>query len=124
MLLEGLRAQDRQRQVEDSRAGMHLVAWLPGRSDAEVAALITHAQRARLGLYPTAPLHLRPRGRSGLVMGYSGMSVAEIGQALAIFARCLDEVFPVSARPPRRPPARRPTMQGRPGRLRAAPASR
>ncbi|HVI57261.1 MAG TPA: PLP-dependent aminotransferase family protein [Luteimonas sp.] len=124
-LVEGLRACSRGRlEVEDSRAGMHLVAWLPGRDDADVAALIRHAQRARLGLYPTAPLYLRPHDRSGLVMGYSGMPVAEIAQALGLFARSLDEVFPVSAQPPRRPPAQRPTTQGRPGRLRAAPASR
>jgi GntR family transcriptional regulator/MocR family aminotransferase len=123
-LVEGLRACSRGRlEVEDSRAGMHLVAWFPGRGDDEVAALIAHAERERLGLYPTAPLHLRPHARSGLVMGYSGMSVAEIGQALAIFARCLNEVFPLSARPPRRLPARRPTTRGRPDRWRAAPAS-
>src|SRR3546814_1243465 len=74
---------------------MHFVAWLAGRSDAEAAALIEHARRARLGLYATTPLHLRPHDRVGLVMGYGGMSVAEIEQALVVFERCLDAVFPV-----------------------------
>jgi GntR family transcriptional regulator/MocR family aminotransferase len=124
-LVAGLRACGRGRlEVEDSHAGMHLVAWFPGRGDDEVAALIAHAQRERLGLYPTAPLYLRPHARSGLVMGYSGLSVAQIGQALAVFARCLDAVFPLSAKPPRRSPAPRPTMHSRPDRSRAAPASR
>src|SRR3546814_11474749 len=95
---------------------MHFVAWLAGRSDAEAAALIEHARRARLGLYATTPLHLRPHDRVGLVMGYRGMSVAEIEQALVVFERCLDAVFPVSAPRPRQGQAPTPTRRSRPGR--------
>src|SRR3546814_15164841 len=80
---------------------MHFVAWLAGRSDAEAAALIEHARRARLGLYATTPLHLRPHDSVGLVMGYGGMSVAEIEKALGVCERCLADVFPVSAPRPR-----------------------
>src|SRR5690606_4459453 len=58
VLLEGLRAQDRQRQVEDPRAGMHLVAWLHGRDAAAGDALIAHAQGRGLGLYAIAPYYL------------------------------------------------------------------
>lgn len=121
VLIEGLRACSRGRlRIEDSQAGMHFVVWLPGCDDAGVAVLIEHARRARLGLYPTAPLYLHPHDRAGLVMGYGGMSVAEIEQALVLFERCLDEVFPVSV-PQRRPrPAQRPTMRSRRGRSRAS----
>ena len=125
VLIDGLRACSHGRlDIEDSRAGMHLVVWLPGHGDADVAALVAHAQRARLGLYSIAPLYLRPQNRAGLVMGYGGMSVAEIEQALAVFARCLDEVLPVSAKQSPRRPAPRPTMRDRRGRSRASSASR
>src|SRR3546814_11486783 len=93
---------------------MHFVAWLAGRSDAEAAALIEHARRARLGLYATMPLHLRPHDRVGLVMGYGGMSVAEIEQALVVFERCLDDVLPVSAPRPRQRQAPGPPRRSRP----------
>src|SRR3546814_6595894 len=87
-LIDGLRACSHGRlEIEDSQAGMHFVVWLAGRSDAEAAAFIEHARRARLGLYATTPLHLRPHDRVGLVMGYGGMSVAEIEQALVVFER-------------------------------------
>jgi GntR family transcriptional regulator/MocR family aminotransferase len=125
VLVDGLRACSHGRlEIDDSCAGMHLLAWLPGCSDADVEALIAHAQRARLGLYPTAPLYLRPSGRAGLVMGYSGMSVAELESALALFAQCLDELFPVSAKPPAQRRAPRPTRRDRRGRSRVSSASR
>lgn len=125
VLIEGLRACSRGRlEIEDSQAGMHFVVWLPGRDDVEVAVLIERARRARLGLYPTAPLYLRPHDRTGLVMGYGGMSVAEIEQALVLFERCLDEVFPVSAPRLRQRQAPRPTRRSRHGRSRAASGSR
>lgn len=97
-LIEGLRACSRGRlDVEDSRAGMHLVAWLPGRSSEDVDVLIRHAQAAGLGLYSISPCYLHAPARAGLLMGYGGLSMAEIRQALALFARCLDEVFPSTA---------------------------
>jgi GntR family transcriptional regulator/MocR family aminotransferase len=50
-LIDGLRACSRGRlQIEDSQAGMHLVVWLPGRGDAQVDALVRHAQGQGLGL--------------------------------------------------------------------------
>ena len=125
LLIEGLRACSRGRLViEDSQAGMHFVVWFPGRGDAEVAALVEHALRARLGLYSIAPLYLRPCGHAGLVMGYGGMSTAEIEQALVLFERCLDAVFPVSATTLPRRPVQRPTRRSRHGRSRASPGSR
>ena len=121
-LIDGLHACSHGRlRIEDSHAGMHLVVWLPGRGDAEVAGLVEHARRLGLGLYSIAPYYLRPQDRGGLLMGFGAMSVAEIEQGLALFAQSLDAVFPaVSAmRPPQRP-AQRPTMRNRRGRSRAS----
>src|SRR3546814_12155739 len=90
VLIDGLRACSHGRlEIEDSQAGMHFVAWLAGRSDAEAAALIEHARRARLGLYATTPLHLRPHDRVGLVMGYGGMSVAERSEERSVGKECV-----------------------------------
>jgi GntR family transcriptional regulator/MocR family aminotransferase len=95
VLIDGLRACSRGRlEVEDSRAGMHLVVWLPGRGDEDVQALVRHAQMAGLGLYSISPYYLHAKPRAGLLMGYGALSVAEIRQGLALFERCLDEVFP------------------------------
>jgi hypothetical protein len=60
-------------------------------------ALIALARSRGLALYPIAPFYLEPPDRAGLLMGYGGLSVAEIGQAMAVFAQCLDEMFPVSS---------------------------
>lgn len=96
-LIDGLQGCSQGRLViQDSRAGMHLVVWLPEFSDDDVVKLIRTAQSARLGLYSIAPMYIGSSRRAGLVMGYSGLSVAEINQALAIFAHCLDEVAPAS----------------------------
>ena len=97
-LIAGLRACSRGRlEIADSRAGMHLTVWLPGRTIVEGEALIERARGRGLSLYPITPFYLDPPDRAGLLMGYCGMSVAEIGQAMAIFANCLDDTFPVKS---------------------------
>jgi len=96
-LIEGLRACSRGRlELADSRAGMHLVAWVRGRSRADGDALIALARTRGLGLYPIAPLYADPPDRAGLLMGYCGLSTREIEQALKVLGACLDELFPAS----------------------------
>ncbi len=97
-LLEGLRACSRGRlEIADSRAGMHLVAWLKGLSVEDGDRFIASALRQGLGLHPIAPFYLAPPHRAGLLMGYAALSVTEIQQALEIFSRCLDEGYPEPA---------------------------
>jgi GntR family transcriptional regulator/MocR family aminotransferase len=91
-LLDGLQACSRGRlQIDDSHAGMHLVVWLKDRSAAQGEAFIARARSLGLGLYPIAPYYLQPPDRAGLLLGYCGLSVAEIHDAVALFATCLDE---------------------------------
>lgn len=98
VLIAGLRACSRGRlDIADSRAGMHLVVWLIGRGPEEGDRLIARARDRGLSLYPIAPFYLDPPDRAGLLMGYCGLSVMEIGKAMAIFARCLDELFPAAS---------------------------
>lgn len=79
-------------QINDSHAGMHLVVWLKDRSRAEGEAFIARARSLGLGLYPIAPYYLAPPDRAGLLLGYCGLSVAEIEAAVERFAACLDEM--------------------------------
>ena len=95
-LLSGLRACSRGRlEIADSNAGMHLVVWLRGRARADGEALIAQARTRGLGLYAITPYYLDPPDRAGLLMGFAGLSVLEIDEALKVFAGCLDESFPV-----------------------------
>lgn len=100
-LLQGLRRCSQGRlEIADSRAGMHIVVWLTGRCKAEGDAFIAHALTHGLGLHSITPFfYIDPPDRAGLLMGFASMSVLEIEEAVEVFARCLDEVFPVSAKP-------------------------
>ena len=97
-LIAGLEACSRGRlEVEDSRAGMHLVVWLRNRSRAEGDALIARARERGLGLYPITPMYAQPPDRAGLLMGYCGLSTREIEEAMALFGACLDELCPAGS---------------------------
>ena len=94
VLLDGLRACGKGRiEIADSHAGMHLVVWLRDRSNADLDALLADARTLGLGLYPIRPHYLRRPERAGLLMGYCGMSVAQIREALPLFARVLDRAY-------------------------------
>lgn len=89
-LLQGLQRCGADRlEINDSRAGMHVVAWLRGRSAAQGEAFIAHARSLGLGLYPIAPYYLDPPDRAGLLLGFAGLSVAEIDGAMSLFEECL-----------------------------------
>ncbi len=93
-LLQGLHECSQGRlDIADSRAGMHLVVWLNGKTVEQGDHFIARAQAHGLGLHPITPYYLAPPDRAGLLMGYAALSVIEIGQALEIFARCLDDEY-------------------------------
>jgi GntR family transcriptional regulator/MocR family aminotransferase len=96
-LVEGLRRCSRGRlELGDAHAGMHLVLRLRegGREGAE--ALILLARARGLALYSMAPYYLDPPDRGELLMGYAALTVAEIEDALGVFERCLDELWPAA----------------------------
>ena len=93
-LLEGLRAMGRGRlEIADSHAGMHLAVWLRDRDRAQGDAFIANARSRGLGLFPIWPYYLAPPDNAGLLLGYGGLSVAEIEQALVIFEQCLQDAY-------------------------------
>lgn len=81
-------------EVFDSPAGMHVVAWLRGYDRARAEALMERARRCGLGLYDIAPHYLKPPARQGLLLGYAGISTADIETAMDLFGRCLAEEPP------------------------------
>ena len=92
-LLDGLRqyAGDRV-EIANSRAGMHLLVWLRGKTRAQGDAFRARARELGLGIPPVAPEYLSPPDRAGLLLKYAGVSVQEIREATPLFARCLDEL--------------------------------
>ena len=95
LLLAGLRAAAGDRvEVADSHAGMHLVAWLRDLGHAQCEALLERALECGLGLQSLAPHCLKPTPRPGLLLGYAGISAADLPEAMRLFGRCLDEFPP------------------------------
>ncbi|HYM87294.1 MAG TPA: aminotransferase class I/II-fold pyridoxal phosphate-dependent enzyme, partial [Pseudoxanthomonas sp.] len=95
VLIEGLRRCGHGNlEIADSHAGMHLVLWMNDFSLAQGEAFIAHARSRGLGLHAITPCYLNPPDRFGLLMGYGGLSVVEIEQALVIFEQCLQETSP------------------------------
>jgi GntR family transcriptional regulator/MocR family aminotransferase len=98
-LIEGLeRCSQGRLRIADSQTGMHLVVWLDGRSEADVATLIEYGRGRGIALYSIAPYYLNSPRRVGLLMGYCGMSVTQIEDAMVLFGQCLDAVFPIPGR--------------------------
>jgi GntR family transcriptional regulator/MocR family aminotransferase len=93
-LLEGLHDCSRGRlEIADSHAGMHLVVWLRDKSNADLDAILAHAHELGLGLHPIRPHYLRTPQRAGLLMGYCGLSVPQIREAMPVFERVLDAAY-------------------------------
>lgn len=93
-LLEGLRDVGGDRlEIADSHAGMHLVVWLRGLPDAALDAIIAHGETLGLGLHTIRPHYLHRPARAGLLMGYCGLSPAQIREAMPLFAQVLDRAF-------------------------------
>lgn len=83
-------------QVQDTQAGMHLVAWLPPGAD---DALISR-EAAKAGLYvmPVSAFAITPLKRAGLLLGFAGFTQPVIRKGLrelgAVVRQC------VAMRPP------------------------
>ena len=89
-LIDGLRQHAGDRlDIDDSHAGMHTVVWLRDMDHAQCKVLIEYALTQGLGLHPIAPAYFSPPPRPGLLLGYAGMSVAELQAATALFGHCL-----------------------------------
>lgn len=92
ILLEHLRLRAGDRiEIEDTRAGLHIVAWLPGTSYRQLDRLIGLGIEHGLGLYPVHPHYRKRPPQPGLLLGYAGLSAEALRMACRIFGQCLDE---------------------------------
>lgn len=90
-LIAGLKEHARDRvEITDTHAGMHLMVWLRGYDAARREALVAYAHEHGLGLHPISPLYLHAPERQGLLLGYCGLSVNELREAMRLFGHCLD----------------------------------
>lgn len=76
--------------IEDAHAGMHVTAWLPDYDHAQVDALISAAHDRGLGLYSIAPHYREPPATPGLILGYCGLSRAQLQEATQLLGECFD----------------------------------
>ena len=84
-------------QIADAHAGMHVTVWLPAYNHAQVDALIAEAHERGLGLYSIAPHYRKPPAVPGLILGYCGLSKAQLHEAMQLFGECLDAVDAAAA---------------------------
>jgi GntR family transcriptional regulator/MocR family aminotransferase len=92
-LLDGLRRHcSRHLKANDSRAGTHVVGWLPEWSAKQVEALVTDASKRGLGLHPLGPHYRARSSRQGLLLGYAALSVKQLRAASALLGECLSHV--------------------------------
>ncbi len=76
-------------EIGPHRSGMHFVVWFRQLRFDELEAFIERAKALGLGLYPIHPYYRDRPARPGLLIGYAGLSVAELKTAVELFARCL-----------------------------------
>ncbi|MEL1265640.1 PLP-dependent aminotransferase family protein [Pseudoxanthomonas putridarboris] len=79
-------------ELADSRAGMHLVAWLRRFDAVQGEQLIQRSRECGVDIYPITPYYSRPPHRTGLLMGFASMSVMEIEHAVQRLAECVHAV--------------------------------
>ena len=78
--------------LQDSHAGMHLVAWLPNLSYAQCDQLVELASLNGVGLHPIRPLYTHPPKMPGLILGYAALSVMEINAAMDVLGQCIASI--------------------------------
>lgn len=77
--------------VSGTAAGLHLVLWLPFMKSRDEPALVAAARNKDVGVYPVTPLFANPntsaqRRPAGLILGYAGLTIAQIQQGIFTLA--------------------------------------
>ncbi|UCI21806.1 PLP-dependent aminotransferase family protein [Mesorhizobium sp. B2-1-8] len=78
--------------IEGADTGLHLVIWVNGVGAGRVAAIVTAAHAAGIGLHPVLPLY-DPAGPqpalAGFILGYAGLHAEALRQGVAVLATVL-----------------------------------
>jgi len=79
-------------QVVGASAGMHVCAWLPRHAPTAVPDVIALAEQRGVGVYPIAPYFWKPIERAGLLLGYSGLTPADLNESTRRLGAVLREI--------------------------------
>ena len=78
--------------ISASAGGAHVVVWFPHLSYKTMHQLIERALEQGVGLYPIHPFYQTPPPMPGLMIGFGGLSPAQLNTAMALLAACLKDV--------------------------------
>lgn len=73
--------------------GMHLVVWQLASSRLKLTTLIRIAAGSGIGLHPLARHSMAPDPPPALLLGYAGVSAAEISLACRLLAPCIERAL-------------------------------
>jgi GntR family transcriptional regulator/MocR family aminotransferase len=77
-------------EIGPHHSGMHFVVWFRHLGFDRLDAFIERAKSMGLGLHPVHPYYRHRPGRPGLLLGYAGLSPAQLKIAAELFVRCFD----------------------------------
>jgi GntR family transcriptional regulator/MocR family aminotransferase len=76
-------------EVYGANAGLHLLAWVKGRSGGIIADAHRKAENAGVGLYTVDSFYLKPPKRTGIVLGYAPLRERDIYEGIRRLAAVL-----------------------------------
>ena len=91
-LIEALRRHCPEAQINDSRSGMHMVAWLPHFTWQQFDALLLASQRRSLGVRPIHAYYANKPTRPGLLLGVASLSAAQLRVSARLLGEAISEV--------------------------------
>jgi GntR family transcriptional regulator/MocR family aminotransferase len=78
-------------EVVGANAGLHVVIYLRDLCEDAVPELVARAAAGGVGIYPVAPYYFGPPQRSGLILGYAGVTESDIRAGVRAFADVLTD---------------------------------
>jgi GntR family transcriptional regulator / MocR family aminotransferase len=91
-LIEALQRHCPEAQINDSRSGMHMVAWLPHLTWQQLDALLLTSQRRSLGVRPIHACYAIKPDRPGLLLGVASLSAAQLRVSARLLGEAISEV--------------------------------
>jgi GntR family transcriptional regulator/MocR family aminotransferase len=79
-------------EIAASAGGAHVVVWFPHVNYKTLRLLIERALERGVGLYPIHPFYQTPPAMPGLMIGFGGLSPAQLDTAVALIAACLKDI--------------------------------
>jgi GntR family transcriptional regulator/MocR family aminotransferase len=79
-------------EIGPHQGGMHLVIWFSQLRFSRLDWFLKHARSMALGLYPIHLYYRIKPSRPGLIIGYAGVSNAQLKTAMDLFTRCVEAI--------------------------------